>query len=581
MDERGRNQSDDLIPVGYEPVPEKMAATSDWDEARIPPKESRTFSSYRSQVTLLPIIIVGINLLAMFFLVLSILRINDQRTQLIDARVEALFLQAELIAGALGESAILGEDEADLSLDPSASTNILRVMRSEGMRARLYTPRGRLMADTRLLELGGEVETRQLPPIGKEVVEEVDFAKQLYHWAESFFYKEDLPTYDPDTEKRGELYPETWSALSGNIESARRRNIEGELVVSVGVPIRQYKVILGALHVAAEGGDIDEIVYQGRVKTFQTIITGFLASAVLSLLLFIHIARPLRKLAHTADAATTGTNFARVEIPDMSRRHDEIGQLSLSLRSMTRSLYNRIEAIESFAADVSHEIKNPLTSIRSAVETLEFAKTDEARTKLLRLIKDDVARLDRLITDISDASRLDAELARERAEPVDVASLLRGLLSIYEATAEEDGAIVVLDVRDMDKTKGGFFVAGIESRLAQVVRNLVSNAISFSPPRGRILVTLSKNANRLLIKVEDEGPGIPEDNLKSVFERFYTERPEGEGFGKNSGLGLSISKQIVEAHEGKIWVENIIDPESRLVSGARFLIDLPAIDIHH
>ncbi len=248
---------------------------------------------------------------------------------------------------------------------------------------------------------------------------------------------------------------------------------------------------------------------------------------------------------------------------------------------MTRSLYNRIEAIESFAADVSHEIKNPLTSIRSAVETLEFAKTDEARTKLLRLIKDDVARLDRLITDISDASRLDAELARERAEPVDVASLLRGLLSIYEATAEEDGAIVVLDVRDMDKTKGGFFVAGIESRLAQVVRNLVSNAISFSPPRGRILVTLSKNANRLLIKVEDEGPGIPEDNLKSVFERFYTERPEGEGFGKNSGLGLSISKQIVEAHEGKIWVENIIDPESRLVSGARFLIDLPAIDIHH
>jgi two-component system sensor histidine kinase ChvG len=274
---------------------------------------------------------------------------------------------------------------------------------------------------------------------------------------------------------------------------------------------------------------------------------------------------------------------ARAEIPDFTDRSDEIGHLSGALRDMTTALYKRIDAIESFAADVAHELKNPLTSLRSATETLPLAKTDESKERLMEIIQHDVRRLDRLISDISDASRLDAELAREDARPVDMAELLRTTVSLFNDIHRGDTPEVVFDIAYAPGAHP-YRVTGHDSRLSQVIVNLLENAISFSPPGGRIAVVTRRIGAEIQIAVEDEGPGIPEENLERIFERFYTDRPQ-ENFGQNSGLGLNISRQIVVAHGGRLWAENRPpaglgrgkgDAGEKNNGGARFVIRLPA-----
>jgi two-component system sensor histidine kinase ChvG len=268
---------------------------------------------------------------------------------------------------------------------------------------------------------------------------------------------------------------------------------------------------------------------------------------------------------------------SRVEIPDLSHRRDEIGHLSGSLRDMTDALYNRIEAIESFAADVAHELKNPLTSLRSAVETLPLARTDESRSRLLSVIQHDVKRLDRLISDISDASRLDAEMQRHEAEPVDVAKLLTTVVGVTNER-HDDGVTVSLNFEG--GRPSAFMVLGNDSRLGQVVNNLIDNARSFSPSGGTVRVTCRRLSSEIEIIVDDDGPGVPEEAKERIFERFYTHRPH-QPFGQNSGLGLSISKHIIEAHGGRIRVENRQRPavagEAPVVLGARFIVRLPAM----
>jgi two-component system sensor histidine kinase ChvG len=286
---------------------------------------------------------------------------------------------------------------------------------------------------------------------------------------------------------------------------------------------------------------------------------------VLSLLLAGTIAGPMRRLSAAAERVQTAGN-ARAEIPDFSDRPDEIGHLSGALRRMTDALYNRIEAIERFAADVAHELKNPLTSLRSAVETLPLAKKPEDRERLNAIIQHDVRRLDRLITDISSASRLDAELARESADKVDVEKLAETMVAIQKDIAAGRDVNVVLGKR---AGRGAAVISGHEGRLAQVFSNLIDNAVSFSPPGGTVTVTLATAAEDVTVTVMDEGPGITGD-LGRIFQRFYTDRPDSEGFGDHSGLGLSISKQIVEAHKGSIRAHNREDR-----SGAVFTIVLP------
>jgi two-component system sensor histidine kinase ChvG len=296
---------------------------------------------------------------------------------------------------------------------------------------------------------------------------------------------------------------------------------------------------------------------------------------VLSMLLAGTIAGPVRRLADGAERVRRRIR-SRVEIPDFTRRRDEIGDLSGALREMTNALYTRIEAIESFAADVAHELRNPLTSLRSAVETLPMAKTDANRKRLLDIIEHDVKRLDRLISDISDASRLDAELQRQEASNVDLAKLLDALVTAANEV-RPDGISVTLTFEG--GSRAVFKVPGHDSRLGQVVSNLIDNARSFSPPGGTVRVTCRRLKNEVEIMVDDDGPGIRPEVLDKIFERFYTDRPH-QGFGQNSGLGLSISKQIVEAHGGNIRVENRTSiaaaGQQPRVLGARFVVRLPA-----
>ncbi len=350
-----------------------------------------------------------------------------------------------------------------------------------------------------------------------------------------------------------------------------RFNEDEELVASVSVPIRRVQAIYGV--VTAEIGGIEDLVSDARLAILPFFGLACAAGLLTSLLLTAAIAQPIRQLAVAADKVREGIAAAgRARIPDFSSRKDEIGELSVSLRSMTQAIYARIEAIESFAADVAHELKNPLTSIRSATETLDIATKPEAREKLMNVIKKDVARMDRLITDISNASRLDAELAREAREAVDVRKLLADIADLYRMTGKPNEARVAFD-----PSGAPVYLFGNATALGQVFRNLIDNARSFSPPNGEVRVFLAPPSERdrvIQVIIDDDGPGIPADALEKVFSRFYTKRPQGSAFGNNSGLGLAISRQIIVSHDGVIWAENRLGDKGEPM-GARFVVELP------
>ncbi|MEM6423309.1 MAG: HAMP domain-containing sensor histidine kinase, partial [Pseudomonadota bacterium] len=362
----------------------------------------------------------------------------------------------------------------------------------------------------------------------------------------------------------------------GRTQNAVRANSERDLIVSVAIPVRKFKTVLGVLVLSTEGDDINEIVKRERVGILQIFVTASIVSIGLSVLLANTIAAPIQRLAQAVDPGGTSAsrplNPDKIEVPDLSTRADEIGDLSAALQRMTDALYRRIEAIESFAADVAHEIKNPLTSMRSAIETFSYAKTPEQRQRLLDVIMSDVKRLDRLVTDISNASRLDAELVREKMDEFDLGTLLTSLGGVTANQGEDRGVEVRLELPE-----DGLIAKGLEGRLAQVFANLLDNALSFSPDDTTISLRAEIFEDGLTVSVSDQGPGIPEDNLETIFERFYSERPE-HSFGNHSGLGLAICKQIVEAHGGRISATNIRPPGASPETppqGARFLVELP------
>ncbi len=354
--------------------------------------------------------------------------------------------------------------------------------------------------------------------------------------------------------------------MAGKTTSAERVDDQNKLVLSVAVPIRGVLLQYGELLVSTEGGDIDDILRQDRFILFEVFLVAFAVMMLSSLYLASTIAEPVRRLAAAADQVRSGSG-GRDAIPGFPERNDEIGDLADSLKEMTAALYDRIGAIERFAADVAHELKNPLTSLASAIEMIARAPDDATRQKLMGLARTDVKRIDRLITDISDASRLDAELSRETRGEIDLSHLLKIIVEVYDVTERGKAVTVSLD----DELPAGIRVIGRDERLGQVFRNLIDNAISFSPPGSAIRITARKQHAFVRVMVEDSGPGIPPDNLESIFERFYTERP-GDPFGKNSGLGLSIARQITQNAGGRIWAEN------REPHGARFVVELPIIN---
>ncbi len=551
--------------------------------------------------------IVLLNLFGLVTLLAAILYLNQFRAGLIDARVESLETQGEIIAAAIaastqsdtGGAAIdldtllkqeIGEDKPrpeekvdpadefslDFPIDPMRVAPILRRLISPAKTpARVWDRDGFLVIDSRTLYSRGDFDLEPVAPPAAETPSVFHRAIEiLSRWLRG---GTDLPVYRDLGIAAGKEYPEVAAALRGDTAPIVRVTKQGAMIVTVAVPIHRGRAVLGALQLSTKAGDIDSIVRNERMAIIRVFLVASGVIVALSILLAGTIAAPLRRLAAAADRVRRSVK-AREEIPDFSARTDEIGHLSRALRDMTSALYNRLEAIESFAADVAHDLKNPLTSLRSAVETLPLAKTDTSRARLLEVIQHDVRRLDRLITDISDASRLDAELARQEAAPVDLRALLTAVVALQNDLAGKRRQRVVLTTHRPAGTPLPFVVMGHDSRLGQVFTNLVDNARSFSKDGGEVRVGLDAVDGRVEIVVDDDGPGIGADAVERIFERFYTDRPEGEGFGNNSGLGLAISRQIVEAHRGTITASNRVAGDGS-VAGARFTVSLPGGDL--
>ena len=542
--------------------------------------------------------IVVLNLAGLFALLLGFLYLNQFRQGLIDSRVESLLTQGEIIASAVsasatldvesitidpekllmlqaGESTVAGDDDTEFSINPARVAPLLRrLVTPTRTRARIFDQDGELLIDTAAMYSPGDILRAELPPPSGS--EETLISRTWDIVRHGFGPRVSLKSDDP-TAVHGRNISEVNQAFSGSPASVVRVNSAGETIVSVAVPIQKSRMVRGALLLSTLGGDIDSIIRTERLSILRIFAIAASVMMIVSALFAGTIAGPIRRLSSAADRVRRGIR-TRTEIPDFTKRSDEIGHLSGSLRDMTRALYDRIEAIESFAADVAHELKNPLTSLRSAVETWPLARTDESRSRLLEVIKHDVNRLDRLISDISDASRLDAELARNDEKLFDLAKLISAVVAIANSVSSGETIKTELTVADHVSGPQAYEMIGHDSRISQVINNLIDNAKSFSSHGSTVRIFLTRTDGNIQVIVEDDGPGIPAHALERIFERFYTDRPN-QGFGQNSGLGLSISRQIIAAHNGLIWAENrYLETESGANPepvGARFTIKLP------
>jgi len=547
--------------------------------------------------------IAVINIIGLIILSGGILYFNQFRQSLIKARVDSLLVQGQIIAAAVAGSATadtsnividpntlgdtddttstdlnLAQSNYDFSIKPDRAGPLLRrLLANTNIRGQIIDSDGNLVVDSVFLYGGSDITQTPIAP--PEVPTLRSRVAEISNALDYFFFGSRYPLHQDYGWDSNQTRPEISSALSGATLSFQRLNPKNEITVLVAVPIQRFRAVQGVLVLSTQGGEIDSVLREERRIVYLTFGLTALVTLFLSALLARTIARPIRRLSAAADRVRRGINHSRVEIPDFTKRSDDIGQLSGSLRHMTQALYNRIAAIEAFAADVAHELKNPLTSMRSAVETFHYAKTDEQRGKLIEIVVHDVQRMDRLISDISDASRLDAELARSEVQPINFADLVQNIAEHANDTAKEGMAKVEFSTQDQ-KSPHAFMVLGHDSRLGQVLRNLIDNARSFTAPGSALQIRVRRVGNEVEARVDDHGPGISPENIEKIFERFYTDRPH-QDFGGNSGLGLAISRQVVEAHKGRIWAENRLGKADahgqRPVLGARFVIRLPAM----
>ncbi len=508
------------------------------------------------------------NLIGLIILVAGTLAMSRFEVGLINAKIDNIQSLASTITTVIGEQATGYGGAAKLDLE-SAEQILRGVNVQDGWRVRLHDKSGSLVADTDTLD-----DVFFIEPLDPIIEERPERPKQEI-WRENirqWFDKKlhDLPWRRAKRDSlRRNLTSEVRAGLNGETSYGPRYDAEDNLIVTVSLPVRRVQQVLGV--VTVESNDVGSIVTAERKALAPIIGLAFLAMFLSSLALTLFISLPMRRLARAAEIVTRSAKN-RDAIPDLSNRRDEIGDLSLVLKEMTEGLYNRIDDIANFAADVAHEIKNPLTSLRSASDTLGVAKTREQREKLIDIIQQDVSRMDRLISDISKASKVDANLARETAKTLDVGEIAENIVEFYRQTRSKDGADVInASAIDMNAP---IYIRAYESPFAQVLRNLIDNALTFSPEDGKVIVTAKQMGSRVVFTVEDEGPGIPEDNLETVFERFYTQRPKGASFGSHSGLGLAICRQIITAHRGKIYAENRKDETGKIL-GAKFTVDVP------
>ena len=532
--------------------------------------------------------ILAVNVMALAILVGGLLYLGNYQDRIIATELKEMSSQARIVASAVAENAIVIDNSNQSILSPLlARMMVRRLAETTENRTRLFSATETLLADSRNLLAGKSsgIQVEDLPAVGDVPVSWGARAiAAVFNVFDLIHERQAYPLYGEQALQRAGHYDVTARALKGEKAMQVWSLARGGLILAVAVPVEHAHRILGAVMMSRSDASIDHAIYAVRINILQIFFITLGVTILLSLYLARGIARPIRQLAQAAEILRRGqsntmgvsgiANLLRDEaIPDMTARHDEIGDLSGALRALTTALARRISDIENFAADIAHELKNPLTSLRSAVETVERLQDPAAREKLMAIIRDDIDRMTRLITDISSASRLDAELGRAELQPVDIGANLAQMEVYYRVNDGKDGQQprVVLQA-----TGEGLRVMGVRGRLVQVFQNLLDNALSFSPPDKPVTLSATRIGAGIQVTVEDFGPGIPENKREAIFDRFYTERPKAEKFGTHSGLGLSISKQIIEAHRGRIWAENRKDAAGNIL-GAKFVILLPAI----
>ena len=515
--------------------------------------------------------ILAVNLVALVILVGGAMVLGRYQDRMIQSGLKALQTEARILAVAVAEGAMTDGREFHLDAD-LAKRMVLRLVEPTETRTRLYDAESRLVADSAEGSAGagagdGEPGPAALPPPSLWLMHDLE---RLYALLSGTYPRRDeQPVFEDDSAAGPAGRASALSrVLAGEESAAPRTTRAGSLVLTAAMPVHLGHRVVGALVLTESGAGIEEATESVRADILHGFGVALLVTVLLSLYLAGTIVGPVRRLAMAADRVRRDHGRQR-EIPDFTARGDEIGDLSLSLREMTAALWERMDAIERFAADVAHEIKNPLSSLRSAVETVARISDPEKQRPLMAIIEDDVKRLDRLISDISSASRLDAELSRAEPEPVDIRAMIAMLVEIQAATGA-DGPGAVRLVADLAEGSD-LTVTGVEGRLVQVFQNLIVNAVSFSPPGATVTLAARRDGPTVEVTVADHGPGIPDGKLAAIFDRFYTERPAGEKFGTHSGLGLSISKQIIDAHHGTITAANRTDGP-----GALFTVRLAA-----
>jgi len=530
--------------------------------------------------------ILAVNVMALAILVGSLLYLGRYQDHIVATELDALLMQSRIIGSAVAEGAIvIGEDDRNILSPLLSRLMVRRLAETTETRTRLYDTDGTLLADSRVLLNN---KSKKMPEVLEPTEPFMSWAGRLmgaFFDVIDFIHKhQEYPSYQDQDIQNGNQYDVVRHAIQGDMNTQVWRSAKGDLTLAAAVPVQHSKHVLGVVMLSRSDANIRQAIYTVRIEILRIFGITLMITIMLSLYLARAIARPIRLLALAAEGLRYGQTqivglvgianlLNRESIPDLTYRQDEIGDLSGALRDLTGALAHRMSAIENFAADVAHEIKNPLTSLRSAVETAERVKDPEVLHRLMLIMRDDVDRLDRLITDIANASRLDAELSRAESEPVNIGAMLEALLDLYHESdngAKKHARVV------LDPVHERLMVNGAQARLLQVLQNLIGNALSFSPIDEEIRLSAIRIERYVQITIEDRGRGIPDNKLEAIFDRFYTERPKDEKFGTHSGLGLSISKMIIEAHRGKIWAENIKNAAGANI-GARFIIQLPIL----
>jgi two-component system sensor histidine kinase ChvG len=543
------------------------------------------------------------NLIGLLILLGGYIYLSQQRAWLIEAKTESLKAQGEIIAAAIASNAKV--DGQNLLIDPDAlpvegaqipyrddgfatlemvlgpervTPVLMRLIPITSNRARVYGRDGSLLVDTARIPTLGRLTA---PPSDPAADNPRPNTKSFWTRLLQYVSSSDLGVYKEIGSANGMLYPEVREALKGKANPLRQLTPEGEQIVSIAIPVQRNNAVLGVLLLSTRPGEIDDVLAEEYWAIFKIALLALAATIAASWLLARTVAGPMRRLSAAAEHVSRHIN-ARQRLPDLLNRQDEVGQMAQAFTTMTTSLYNRIEASEKFAADVAHELKNPLTAARSTAESLSYARTDEQRDQLVYQIQEELKRLNRLITDVSNASRLDAELARQETEPVKVRILLQGIVDTFRDLLSDDSRKIELNIAQTG-ISGAFTVEAHAGRLGQVITNLMDNAISFTPEDSTVTVSARRGGQYVEIAIEDEGPGIEPDKLETIFTRFYTYRPTAESSrGNNSGLGLAIAREIIRAHDGDIWAENRYAsgvqrdaPGAARPIGARFVVRLP------